>query len=162
MRDHLRHLLGHAAWADAEFFAAWAESPARENEELRRRAAHIADVQRAFTAMIGGGQPRWPDPDPPTYDELKDGARLAHAGLVALLDSLDDSRLTVPAAHLPWFGEPAFHVSPCDGLVQVAMHTQHHRGQQMTRLKDAGGIPRNVDYVIWLWKGRPAAMWAGS
>jgi uncharacterized damage-inducible protein DinB len=51
-------------------------------------------------------------------------------------------------------------VSVADGIVQVAMHTQHHRGQLMTRLKDFGGEPANVDYVIWLWKGKPAADWA--
>jgi uncharacterized damage-inducible protein DinB len=40
------------------------------------------------------------------------------------------------------------------------MHTQHHRGQLMTRLKDFGGDPKNVDWIIWLWKGRPEARWS--
>lgn len=160
MRDHLRSLLAHAAWADAEFYAAWAESPCREHEELRRRAAHVRDVQRAFTAMIGGGQPVWPSPDLPGHDQLKADARAAYAGLAALLDDLADDRLTQPTTHLPWFGEPAFHITGADGFVQVALHTQHHRGQLMTRLRDHGGTPRNVDYVIWLRKGRPAANWS--
>ena len=29
----------------------------------------------------------------------------------------------------------------------------------MTRLKDFGGEPKNVDWIIWLWKGKPAARW---
>ena len=32
-------------------------------------------------------------------------------------------------------------------LVQVAMHSQHHRGQCMTRLKDFGCEPKNVDWM---------------
>jgi uncharacterized damage-inducible protein DinB len=44
-------------------------------------------------------------------------------------------------------------------LVQAAMHTQHHRGQCMTRLKDFGGEPVNVDWIIWLWKQKPEAQW---
>ncbi len=160
MRDHLGNLHGHAAWADAEFYAAWADSPARDHEELRRRAAHIVDVQRAFTVMIGRGQPEWPQPGPPLrYDELKDHARTAHAGLGDLLACLDDARLSQPTVRLPWFPDPPCLISPADGLVQVALHTQHHRGQLMTRLSDHGGTPRNVDYVIWLWKGRPTADW---
>jgi hypothetical protein len=37
-----------------------------------------------------------------------------------------------------------------EALVQVARHTQHHRGQCMNRLKDSGGEPKNVDWIIWL------------
>ena len=44
-------------------------------------------------------------------------------------------------------------------LTQVAMHTQHHRGQCMTRLKALGGKPQNVDYIIWAWKNRPEGRW---
>ena len=39
------------------------------------------------------------------------------------------------------------------------MHSQHHRGQCMTRLKDFGGEPKNVDWIIWLWKQKPPARW---
>ena len=46
-----------------------------------------------------------------------------------------------------------------EALVQVAMHTQHHRGRLMTRLKDFGGEPKNVDWIIWLWKGKPTGRW---
>jgi hypothetical protein len=29
----------------------------------------------------------------------------------------------------------------------------------MTRLKDLGGEPKNVDWIIWLWKQKPQARW---
>jgi uncharacterized damage-inducible protein DinB len=50
-------------------------------------------------------------------------------------------------------------VTVAEALTQVAMHTQHHRGQSMTRLRNLGGKPRNVDYIIWAWKQRPEGRW---
>jgi uncharacterized damage-inducible protein DinB len=61
---------------------------------------------------------------------------------------------------VPWFPEPACVITVAEALVQVAMHSQHHRGQCMTRLKDFGGEPKNVDWIIWLWKQKPQARWA--
>ena len=42
-------------------------------------------------------------------------------------------------------------------FLQVVLHTQHHRGQVCARLRDAGGEPPTVDFIVWLWEGRPAA-----
>ena len=61
---------------------------------------------------------------------------------------------------IPWFPDPPCEITIAEALVQVAMHSQHHRGQLMTRLKDFGGEPRNVDWIIWLWKGKPQGRWA--
>ena len=60
---------------------------------------------------------------------------------------------------IPWFPDPPCVIAVSEALVQVAMHSQHHRGQCMTRLKDFGGEPKNVDWIIWLWKQKPAARW---
>jgi hypothetical protein len=60
---------------------------------------------------------------------------------------------------VPWFPEPPCVITVAEALVQVALHTQHHRGQCMTRLKDFGGEPKNVDWIIWLWKQKPQARW---
>ncbi len=46
-----------------------------------------------------------------------------------------------------------------EALVQVCLHTQHHRAQNMTRLKSLGVSPKNVDYIIWLWKQKPEGLW---
>ena len=54
-----------------------------------------------------------------------------------------------------WFPDPPCIITVAEALVQVAMHSQHHRGQLMTRLKDFGGEPKNVDWIIWLWKQKP-------
>jgi uncharacterized damage-inducible protein DinB len=159
MLEHLRDLLAHAEWANAMFFHAWGKSPARDHEEMRRRVAHIVGVQDGFLHMLRGeptGRP--PDGPPPSFDELRTWARKSHAGLRSFVESLDAAALE-RKVRITWFPDPPPEVTPADALVQVAMHTQHHRGQLMTRLKDFGGEPKNVDWIIWLWKGKPTGRW---
>lgn len=55
--------------------------------------------------------------------------------------------------------DPPCLIPVSDVLLQVCLHTQHHRGQNMTRLKALGAAPKNVDYIIWLWKQRPEPRW---
>jgi len=44
---------------------------------------------------------------------------------------------------------------------QVTGHSTCHRGQVNTRLRELGAYPPLVDYIAWLWLGRPAADWGG-
>jgi uncharacterized damage-inducible protein DinB len=160
MDAFLRDLLGHAEWANAVFFRAWAKSPARDHEELRTRVGHFVGVQHAFLSVLHGEQPAGPPGGPPrTFDELKSRAESSHAGLRDFAATLDSDTLT-RKVHIPWFPDPPCLITVAEALVQVAMHTQHHRGQCMTRLKDSGGEPRNVDWIIWLWKEKPEAKWS--
>jgi uncharacterized damage-inducible protein DinB len=159
MISFLRDLLAHAEWANAVFFHAWAKSPARDNEEMRRRVGHIIGVQQGFLAVLRGEQPGGPPAGPPpSFDELKSRAVSCHAGLRDLVMALEPEVLD-STLRIPWFPEPPCIITVSQALVQLAMHSQHHRGQCMTRLKDLGGEPKNVDWIIWLWKQRPHARW---
>ena len=42
---------------------------------------------------------------------------------------------------------------------QVVSHSTHHRAQANTRLRAVGGDPPLVDFIAWIWFGRPAAPW---
>jgi len=44
-----------------------------------------------------------------------------------------------------------------EALTQMAMHSQWHRGQNATRLRELGAQPPTVDLIAWYWKGRPSA-----
>ncbi len=57
------------------------------------------------------------------------------------------------------FGQPNGDVTLGVTVLQVVAHTTHHRGQVMTRLRELGGTPPLVDYVIWVWSGSSAAEW---
>jgi uncharacterized damage-inducible protein DinB len=159
MLPFLEDLLAHSEWANAVFFNTWGKSPARDHEEMRRRVQHILGVQAGFLTVFKGETPGGPPGGPPAaFEELKARGKVSHAGLrefAATLDSGGQAR----TVHIPWFPDPPCVISVGQALVQVAMHTQHHRGQCMTRLKDLGGEPKNVDWIIWLWKEKPAARW---
>ena len=167
MLDHLRDLLSHCAWADAVFFHAWSKSD-REDVELRERVNHSSGTQSLFIQTLRGDEslpwaailkgdvkPPWADKPLPGFDDLEAASRRNHGDFRALLERLDVT-IIAKRVTIPWFPEPPCVVTTGEALVQVAMHTQHHRGQNMSRLKAIGGKPSNVDYIVWLWKGRPA------
>jgi uncharacterized damage-inducible protein DinB len=159
MLAFLRDLLGHAEWANAVFFHAWGKSPARDHEEMRRRVDHIIVVQQGFLLILRGealGAP--PDGPPSSFDDLKKRAESCHAALRDFAATLTEEALS-RTVRIAWFPDPPCVITAAEVLVQVAMHTQHHRGQCMTRLKDFGGEPKNVDWIIWLWKQKPQGRW---
>jgi uncharacterized damage-inducible protein DinB len=159
MVSFLSDLLAHTAWANAVFFHIWGKSPARDHEELRSRVGHIVGVQEGFLAILRGEPPGMPlGGAPPTFEDLKARAETCHAGLRDLAAALRPETLS-QTVRVPWFPEPPCVITVAEALVQVALHTQHHRGQCMTRLKDFGGEPKNVDWIIWLWKQKPQARW---
>jgi uncharacterized damage-inducible protein DinB len=160
MLTFLRDLLAHMEWANAVFFHAWGKSPARDHEEMRRRVEHVIGVQQGFLAILRGEPAGGPPGGPPrSFEELKGWAQTSHAGLHDFAAGLGPEALS-RTVRIPWFPEPPCVVTVAEALVQVAMHTQHHRGQLMTRLKDFGGEPKNVDWIIWLWKQKPQGRWA--
>lgn len=160
MLAFLRDLLAHAEWANSVFFHAWGKSPARDHEELRRRVDHIIGVQQGFLSVLQGQPPGGPPDGPPSsFEDLKARAEAFHAGLRNFAAALEPDALA-RTVRIPWFPEPPCVITLAEALVQVAMHTQHHRGQCLTRLKDFGGEPKNVDWIIWLWKQKPQARWS--
>jgi uncharacterized damage-inducible protein DinB len=160
MVPFIRDLMAHAEWANAMFFHAWDKSPARDHEELRRRVSHLIGVQQGFLSVLRGEQPGGPRSGPPdSFAELKTRALNSHSGLRDLAGALTPDTLA-QTVRIPWFPDPPCVITVAEALVQAAMHTQHHRGQCMTRLKDFGGEPVNVDWIIWLWKQRPQAQWS--
>jgi len=159
MLTFLLDLMNHSEWANAVFFHAWGKSPAREHEEMRQRVAHIIGVQQGFLAVFRGEPGGLPSGQPPSFEELKTRAQTSHAAVRDYLASLQPETLS-RTVRIPWFPDPPCVVTIAEALVQVAMHTQHHRGQCMTRLKDFGGEPKNVDWIIWLWKQKPQARWS--
>jgi uncharacterized damage-inducible protein DinB len=159
MIDYLRDLMHYTEWANAVFFHQWAKSPDRDQEEMRQRVGHVIGVQDGFLAVLRGDAPgRPPDGPPPSFETLHTRAIESHAKLRAFTAGLDSEGLG-RQVQIPWFPDPPCRITVGQALVQVAMHTQHHRGQLMTRLKDHGGEPKNVDWIIWLWKGKPSARW---
>jgi uncharacterized damage-inducible protein DinB len=154
----LKDLLSHQAWADAVFFRAWEASGCQEDEDLRMRLDHQVATQEAFLKVLKGDPVVLEDHPIPAFEALKARCEAAHEVFRALARGLDDAALA-RLVLIPWFPDPPCLVSVSDALLQVCLHSQHHRGQNMTRLKALGARPKNVDYIIWLWKQKPEARW---
>ena len=162
MNTLLRDLCEHQAWADAEHWRAIeTHSPAREDAAIRNRLHHLHLVQRLFIWAVGERATEFPFSKPEdfaTFNDLKAFARESHARVEQFLAHVTDSRLS-ESVTFSWFKDPPLTITVTEALTQCAMHSQWHRGQNATRLRELGGEPPTVDLIVWYWKGRPEVHW---
>jgi uncharacterized damage-inducible protein DinB len=162
MTSLLRDLYGHQEWADAEHWRAIeVHPPAAEDVALRARLHHINVVQRAFRWLVGDRQSPFTIGRPEdfaTLGDLKAAMRQYHDEVRRFLAALPAERFD-ELMEVPWFKQPALSLTVTEALMQCAMHSHWHRGQNAVRLRDLGAEPPTVDLIVWYWKGRPAAVW---
>lgn len=162
----LLDLYRHMQWADASMWAAvLASEEACSDAGTLERLHHIHQVQHVFY-WLWRGQPIDPHAgktlDPP---DMARWAREYYPEAEAYLASLTAEELASPLA-LPWRAEltermgfePA-ETQLGDTVMQVYFHTTHHRAQVATRLRELGATPPLIDYIAWVWHGRPEAVW---
>lgn len=166
--DLLRQLIRHMEWADAEVWrAVLAHEPAGHDKRLRDLLTHLHVVQRVFL-MAWQKQPFSPSGGQPqlaTAADLRDWARPYYADVNAFLDGIDEAALkgevVMPFVKLMEgkFGRTFQPTTVGDTIFQVTSHSTYHRGQVNARLREVGGHPPLVDYIAWIWFGRPAPNW---
>jgi uncharacterized damage-inducible protein DinB len=154
-------------WADA---VAWrtviASDEGRSDDRIRTWLHHVHTVQHAFLQIWRGEKPGFRDlaefSDPVT---LARWGREGHQQLQAFVADLTPET-AAREIQLPWAGEVArvqqrtpTHPTLDQTVLQVAMHSTHHRGQVNARLREVGGEPSLTDYVVWVWWGQPDAVW---
>jgi uncharacterized damage-inducible protein DinB len=158
----LRDMFGHQAWADAAHWRAIeAHPPARDDEILRRRLHHIHQVQEMFVWTVGARSTPFgvtTAGDFPTLDGLKEYARRVHADAAQLLEGLSDAELAEPVT-ITWFKDRPLAITRAEALLQSLMHSQWHRGQNATRLRELGVTPPTLDLIVWYWLGKPEPTW---
>jgi uncharacterized damage-inducible protein DinB len=162
----LADLYRHMEWADAAVWTATLACPAATMDaKLRGTLDHVHHVQRAFL-RIWRGEPR--HTPYPTFEEasaLMTWARSyygeAHAHLQGLTDEDLAQVLPVPWASMveAILGRAPAPTTVGETVLQVTLHSLHHRGQATARLREVGGAPPLVDYIAWVWFGRPSAQW---
>jgi uncharacterized damage-inducible protein DinB len=163
MRDYLIDLYRHQEWADAEQWRAYEAHPASLSDKaLWDRLHHIHLVQRFFLAIARGENVHamtiTKPEDYATPAALKTYAQEYHRGAEQFLSAADADALKRPI-NVPWFKDPALDLPIEQALLQAAMHSHYHRGQNATRLRELGGEPPTTDYIVWLWKNKPSPQW---
>lgn len=155
----LAELFDHQAWADAALLEAVRACPAaRDDEKMRHTLHHIVMVQRAFLSIFlkrpfdMAAESKQPE----SLDALVARFRETHPEELAFVKQVDEAALARPI-ETPRF--PGAKLTHAQAMMQVVMHSQSHRGQCAVRLREAGGQPPTLDYILWL-KDRPAPVWS--
>jgi len=149
----LRDLARHQAWADTAHWKALHEnSTLLEDLEIRKRVNHMVMALRMLTGLAQGeavDQSGMKDID--SADQLEAELGKANAELIQALDTIDLQRMiALPRGpNGPWEA-PAGVL-----LLQAIMHSQHHRGQNASRMRQLGAPPPMTDFVVWYALGRP-------
>ena len=163
----LQDLFQHLEWAEALVWtAALASEVAVADPDLLGRFQHIHLTQRAFLGVWTQQPiPGYRDLEFPSLRELYGWARPYYSETSAFLEGLGSEQLAGPMP-LPWaqyfakrMGATPATTTLGETIFQVTAHSAYHRGQVNTRLRVLGVAPPLVDYIGWLWLGRPTPDW---
>jgi uncharacterized damage-inducible protein DinB len=149
----LQDLARHQAWADTAHWKALHENGALlEDLEIRKRLSHMVTALRMLTALARG---ETPDPsgmkDTVPADQLEAALGKANGDLLEALRNIDlQKTISLPRGPRGPWEAPAGVL-----LLQAITHSQHHRGQNASRMRQLGATPPMTDFVVWYALGRP-------
>ena len=167
--DERLALVRHLQWADATIWQSLLEADEPTDAKVFSWLHHIHLVQHAFLRLWRGEPIELEDESAfPDAEALARWGRDGHGELLDHLSSLDEVDLD-RQLEIPWTEEltkrwnrPIEEVTLGQSVLQVALHSTHHRGQVAVRLRELGGEPPMTDYIAWLWFGLPEPSWPGS
>jgi uncharacterized damage-inducible protein DinB len=159
--DVLRDLFRHMEWADEVVWRVADTLDGPADDRLRHLLLHIHVVQRAFLSVWTGKPLAFPEPGEfPSLPSLRAWSLPCYHDLGDFITSLSPERLS-DEVRLPWAAALAARGMPFvptlgETMFQVTSHSTYHRGQVNARLRELGAEPPLVDYIAWIWLGRPA------
>lgn len=153
----------HTAWADDEVWRAVLGLPAAAADaSTRERLHHVHQVQWAYLQIWRGEPLSLPKLGAfGDLAEIRAWGREFHREAGPYLDEVEKRKDWGREVRFPWadqlvarFGaaQPA---TLSESVLQVALHSTYHRGQINARLRELGGDPPLVDFIAWIWRGRP-------
>jgi uncharacterized damage-inducible protein DinB len=154
----LLDLVRHKAYANAALLKAVHDHEAAAHDtEIRTLLHHVILANRFWFSLLRGVsfRPEHESRVPDSLEEVGELYRNTHAQELEWTASIQEADLarTIQTSFIP--GQ---NFSIAQALVQVCMHSHGHRAQCATRLRQLGGIPPPMDFVMWL-KDRPAPEW---
>ena len=162
----LTDLYRHMEWADAKVWTSvLAHEAGGSDAKLQEYLYHLHMVQHAFLRFWRGEVRELPFP---TFDDAQSllvWVRDYYSKIFDHLGALSDEKLNEPMI-MPWadmiekqVGRKPEGTTVGVTVLQVALHSLYHRGQVNARFRQLEGTPPLVDYIAWVWLGRPAPDW---
>jgi hypothetical protein len=171
IQDQYRHM----EWADALVWKNAVSSEAtRGDEKVHLLLLHLHMTQQAFLAAWQRQFAHATEQEIMEWSQR--GSRLRgaeflawgkgyHQNAMLYLSGVSETTLGEQAV-LPWLdmvskqlGKILVVPTLAETLLQVPMHSMHHRGQINARLRELGNEPPLTDFIAWVWLGKPAADW---
>ena len=161
-----RELLTHMEWADAETWRAVRDVPAAQTDERLRWLFHHSHLVQSIYLQAWRGDSfaltelkAYPD-----LNAIHEWSRPYYPLVAEFAENVNESRFAQPV-DFPWsqmivekFGK-ALPATLAESAFQVFMHTSYHRGQISTRIREIGGEQPLIDFLYWVWAGKPAPNW---
>jgi uncharacterized damage-inducible protein DinB len=165
--NRLKDLYLHMHWADAAVWdAVLGSDTAAGDTRIADLFYHLHSVQRAFFAIWTSAPIAMPKREHfVSLQQLADWGRTYHTEVLARWSEFTPEMLEAGLS-IPWsrfmeqrYGRKAEGTSMEESMHQVLLHTMHHRGQIVARLRELGAEPPMIDYIGWIWLGRPDPEW---
>ena len=149
----LASLARHQSWADTEHWKMIEANPAVfDDPNIRKRLNHMAQTCEMLQTLARGQMPDFAAiKDRESAADLRAAMEKATAGLTEAIDSLDlEKMIQLPRGPKGQFEAPAGVL-----LLQIVTHSEHHRGQNATRMRELGLKPPMTDFIFWYALGQP-------
>ena len=145
--EHLRGLYRYNDWANRRIIVALKEN---DVEKARRILAHLLITEKEYYERLYGkdstGFDFWPDL---TLEECSELAKESAERFEKLLRRFEEEGLNLYTRYKTSQGvrqENDYR----EMLTHVVIHSSIHRGNIMTRIREAGFAPPKIDYIIYL------------
>ena len=150
MMELLEGLWAHLVWADDTLLSAVkGHAAAAADAQILKWLHHIYMVQNFFVSLCERRPFDMQQAPAETMAEMERRFQESHANGAALTARLDEAGLAA-TIEFPVQAWSHFHPTVQNALMQVIMHSEHHRAQVALRLRTLGGTPPAVDYILWV------------
>lgn len=161
----MKSLLNHMMWADAEIWKKVLNLPAAENDDrIKKLLYHLHQVQYAYFFLCDEHPSKIPKPE--EFTNIKSIAVWCREYQEKMNLLLSSEMAGAKIIEIPWskfmerrLGKKIVPATLEETMLQVSSHSTYHRGQINTRFRELNGEPAIVDFIVWVWLGKPQADW---
>ena len=114
---------------------------------------HLLVVDRLWSGRIRGidhGITALTETPYDDFDALRAAREREDIGLIELVDSIDEGRMTSPVVYVRILGDGEQRTRLDHILITLYNHQTHHRGQIHAMLTQAGVTPADIDIIYFL------------